>query len=210
MIEIWDLGTTKYSEALEKQKEAYNIVASQNDRNILIFCEHPTVITIGRVGRKSNIKIQESFLKKLGIEIFEIDRGGDVTLHNIGQLVGYPIFNLNNFKKDLHWFLRTIEQCIIDLLEIYNIKAGRIEKLTGVWIENTRKICAIGFHCKNWITSHGFALNVNNNLDEFNYIVPCGISDKEITSMQKELKKELDINEIKKKCIEIFYKYFKG
>jgi len=173
-----------------------------------VVCEHPTVITVGRAGKQENILLPTKFLESKGIKVVYNDRGGDVTLHNPGQLVGYPIFNLYDYKTDLHWFLREIENAIIELLASFNIMGERVEGLTGVWIERERKICAIGLHCSQWVTSHGFALNVCNNLDEFNYIVPCGIQNKGITSISKELGTEIDFTIVKQKCIEVFEKRF--
>ncbi|TAL69797.1 MAG: lipoyl(octanoyl) transferase LipB [Bacteroidetes bacterium] len=208
MIIVEDWGLIEYKEAWDKQKVYADEVYNRKKASTLVLCEHPSVITIGKTGSESNIITKPDFLKQLGIDVFEIDRGGDVTLHNPGQLVGYPIFNLADYKQDLHWFLREIEHCIIELLEDYKIKSGRVEGLTGVWIEHFRKICAIGLHCSRWVTSHGFALNVHNNLKEFDFIVPCGIKDKDVTSIERELGIRIEISEIKKKCTEIFEIHF--
>jgi lipoyl(octanoyl) transferase len=208
MLEIQDWGLIDYLEAWERQKQIASDIIKNRNRNVFVVCEHPTVITVGRSGKQENILLPTKFLESKGIKVVYNDRGGDVTLHNPGQLVGYPIFNLYDYKTDLHWFLREIENAIIELLASFNIMGERVEGLTGVWIERERKICAIGLHCSQWVTSHGFALNVCNNLDEFNYIVPCGIQNKGITSISKELGTEIDVSLVKQKCIEVFEKRF--
>jgi lipoyl(octanoyl) transferase len=208
MIEIQNWGLVDYKEAWQRQKQIVADIQQKRDKSVLVLCQHPTVITIGRNGTEDNITVQHEFLRKLGVEVYEIDRGGDVTLHNPGQLVGYPIFNLSSYREDLHWFLREIEQVIIDLVADYGIDAGRVEGLTGVWVDGKRKICAMGMHCSRWVTYHGFALNVNNDLSEFGYIVPCGIRDKEVTSIEAETGQKVDFDEISEKCMEIFRKKF--
>lgn len=208
MIELQDWGLIDYETAWAKQKALVSEIQNNPRRNVLVLCEHPTVITVGRSGKGSNILLPGKLLHANGIKVVFNDRGGDVTLHNPGQLVGYPIFNLNNFKTDLHWFLREIEDAIIELIGMFGIKGERILGLTGVWVGGNRKICAIGLHCSRWVTSHGFALNVDNNLEEFNYIVPCGISDKGVTSISKEIGTNIDVNAVKPRCFEIFEKRF--
>lgn len=208
MLEIQDWGLIDYFEAWERQKQLAKEIAQFRNRNVFVVCEHPTVITVGRAGKSENILLPTKFLEPKGIKVAYIERGGDVTLHNPGQLVGYPIFNLYDYRTDLHWFLREIENAIIELLRSFNIIGERIDGLTGVWVGGKRKICAIGLHCSRWVTFHGFALNVCNNLDEFNYIVPCGIKDKEVTSISKELGTKIDITEVKYKCIKFFEKRF--
>ncbi|MFH1049894.1 MAG: lipoyl(octanoyl) transferase LipB [bacterium] len=208
MNEIREWGLIEYNEAWQKQREIVEEIRSDRKKNVFVMCQHPSVITIGRNGTEDNIVINPDFLEKQGISVVKNDRGGDVTLHNPGQLVGYPIFNLENYKKDLHWFLREIENSIIELLSGYGIKADVLKGLTGVWINGKRKICAMGLHCSDWITSHGFALNVNNNLEEFNYIIPCGIRDKEVTSIAKEIGMDIDFNLVENKCKEVFENRF--
>jgi len=204
MVEIQQWGMIPFELALQKQKALADEIILKRNRNVLVLCQHPTVITIGRNGSENNLLMSKDFLKSLGIEIVHIDRGGDITLHNPGQLVGYPIFNLSSFKEDLHWFLRKVEICLIELLSNFGIRSHTIEKMTGVWIDNKRKIAAIGFHCSRWVTTHGFALNVNNNIKEFDYIVPCGIKNKETTSIEQEIGTNIDFNIVVEKCIEIF------
>lgn len=203
--QIW--GLVDYKTAWARQKELAEISLAEK-KNFLALCEHPSVITIGRGGGRENILCAPDFLESLGVGVETVDRGGDVTLHNPGQLVGYPIFNLENYKKDLHWFLREIEQTIIDLLAEFDIQAGRAEGMTGVWIDGKRKICAIGLHCSRWVITHGFALNVNNDIREFDYIVPCGIKNKEITSISKEVGAEIDMYSVRDGCVAYFEKRF--
>jgi lipoyl(octanoyl) transferase len=208
MFDTMDWGLIDFNQAWLKQKELAKFAFANNLSGTLVFCEHPTVITIGRNGIESNVVVPKNFLKKLGIEVIEIDRGGDVTLHNPGQLVGYPIFNLKLFKQDLHWFLRSIEQAIMETVSEFGIQTQRVDGLTGVWVEGKRKICAIGLHCSRWITSHGFALNINNDLNEFNYIVPCGIKDKGVTSIALETGTKVDLIDVKRICEEKFRNIF--
>lgn len=209
MIEIQNWGTIDYLEAWKRQKELVSIIQQKRDRNVLVFCEHPTVITIGKNGTQSNVTANRKYLEAAGIKVYEIDRGGDVTLHNPGQLVGYPIFNLSSMKEDLHWFLREIEQTIIDLVLDYSITADRVPGLTGVWVVGKRKICAMGMHCSRWVTYHGFALNVCNNIQEFDYIVPCGIQNKGVTSIALENGTTIAFDEVLLKCGEAFKTRFK-
>lgn len=208
MIEIQDWGKIDYHEAWSKQKVIAADIQKNRNKHVLVLCEHPTVITVGRAGGKENVLMAESFLQQLGVSIVDIDRGGDVTMHNPGQLVGYPIFNLSALKEDLHWFLREIEESIIEIIAQWGLNGGRVNGLTGVWIQEKRKIAAIGLHCSRWVTSHGFALNVVNNLFEFSYIVPCGISDKGVTSISQEYGSSIDIEDVKKVCISVFEKRF--
>lgn len=208
MIEIQDWGLIDYNEAWYRQKELVLEIQERRDRSVLVLCEHPTVITIGRNGSADNVTGSRGLLESMGIQVIENDRGGDVTLHNPGQLVGYPLFNLSDFKEDLHWFLREIESAVIVLLAKYGIESGRVEGMTGVWVGGEKKICAMGLHCSRWVTSHGFALNVNNDLKEFGLIVPCGISGKAVTSIKEETGAEADFDNLKKECIRVFQERF--
>ncbi|GAB1370319.1 lipoyl(octanoyl) transferase LipB [Candidatus Kapaibacterium sp.] len=209
MIEVQDWGLIEYNKAWAKQRELVSQIQSQRDKSVFVMCEHPTVITIGRAGGANNILMSKEMLSGLGVSCVEIDRGGDVTLHNPGQLVGYPIFNLSDYKEDLHWFLREIEEAIIEIVAHWGIKSDRVEGLTGVWVENKRKICAMGLHCSRWVTSHGFALNVSNNLFEFSYIIPCGITDKSVTSISHEVGNDVKIEDVKSVTADVFRKKFK-
>ena len=172
--------------------------------NYLIFCEHPHVYTLGKSGNPEHLLLDERGLKERNAIYHPtpINRGGDITYHGPGQIVGYPILDLDNFFTDIHLYLRTLEEAVILTMAQYGLKGERYPGYTGVWIdpdnENARKICAMGVRCSRWVTMHGFAFNVNTNLDYFNHIVPCGIDDKAVTSMQKELGKEADIQDIKK------------
>ena len=204
--EDWQL--IPFRDAWEKQESYVAQIKKRERPNTLIFCEHPSVLTIGREGGEHNIITKPEYLSSLGVETIHINRGGDITLHNPGQLVGYPLFHLSDYKEDLHWFLRTIEEVIIQVLADYGINSGRVEGKTGVWIDGERKICAIGLHCSRWVTSHGFAFNIYNDLSQFDWIIPCGIPDKKVTSLEKELGYIPSMAEIKEKCLKAFMNYF--
>ena len=182
IVEDW--GLIDFNEAWRRQREVSDAILHPDHPDTLVFCQHPPVITLGRNTQSGSVLASRELLQTMGVEVVEINRGGEATIHNPGQLVGYPIFHLQRTKPDLHWFLRTIEECIIDALGEFDIHAGRVDGLTGVWIEQQKKICAIGIHCSRWVTSHGFALNVANNLDLFSMIIPCGITERGVTSMQ--------------------------
>jgi len=170
--------------------------------NYLVFCEHPHVYTLGKSGKPEHLLLDEKGLKEKNAVFYPINRGGDITYHGPGQIVGYPILDLDNFFTDIHLYLRTLEEAVILTMAQYGLKGERYPGYTGVWLdpdnENARKICALGVRCSRWVTMHGFAFNVNTDLDYFNNIVPCGIDDKAVTSMQKELGEKADIEGIKK------------
>lgn len=189
MLHIEDWGLIDYQTAWDRQKKLQLRIQAGEIDSTLVFCQHPSVITVGKAGTRQNIIASHEILLQRGIKVVDINRGGDVTLHNPGQLVGYTLFRLTDYKPDLHWFLREIEECIIETLAEFPLQSSRIEGLTGIWLENQRKICAIGLHCSRWVTSHGFALNIMNDIDEFSTIIPCGISDKTVTSVHEECKK---------------------
>ena len=178
----------------------------------LLFCEHPHVFTLGKSGKPEHLLSNEQQLKTANATYYKINRGGDITYHGPGQIVGYPILNLDLFFNDIHRYMRFLEEVIIRTLKEYGIEGSRIEKLTGVWIDagkpSARKICAFGVRCSRWITMHGWALNVNTQLDYFNHIVPCGISDKAVTSMAKELGNNLNIDEVKSVLLKHFSDVF--
>ena len=161
--------------------------------NHLLLCEHPHTYTLGKSGKPEHLLLNEASLAAHGASFHRINRGGDITYHGPGQLVGYPILDLENFRPDIHWYLRVLEEAVIRTLAEYGLNAGRIEGLTGVWLDweagaaRPRKICALGVKCSRWVTLHGFALNVNPDLQYFKYIVPCGIADKAVTSLAQEL-----------------------
>ena len=212
-VEFADWGLIDYQQAWDRQEVVFNstIAIKTNNRNndttvetpnFLIFCEHPHVYTLGKSGHPENLLLDEQGLEEKGATYYKINRGGDITYHGPGQLVGYPILDMDNFFTDIHLYLRTLEEAIILTLADYGITAGRYAGFTGVWIDadndKARKICAMGVRCSRWVTMHGFAFNVNTDLDYFKNIVPCGIDDKDVTSMQRELGELVDINEVKK------------
>ena len=206
--EAWDFQEKLFAEILEIKKNNRNGSPEEEKPtpNYLIFCQHPHVYTLGKSGSENNLLINEDFLKAKGATFYKINRGGDITYHGPGQLVGYPIFDLDNFFTDIHKYLRLLEEAVILTLAEYDLVAGRIPGLTGVWLDHEkqlrpRKICAMGVKCSRWVTMHGFALNVNTDLDYFNYIVPCGITDKAVTSLQKELGREISMTEVEEKMI---------
>jgi lipoyl(octanoyl) transferase len=184
-IEIIQPGILDYREAWDYQKQLFDKVVRERSENYLFLTEHDPVITIGKTGSMNNLLTEPSHLESKGIELVEIDRGGDITFHGPGQLVGYPILDLSQFKKDIHWYLRTLEQVIIETINEFGIEGKRIPDLTGVWVKN-RKICAIGVKVTRWVTMHGFALNISTDLGYFNHIIPCGISDHGVTSIFEE------------------------
>jgi lipoyl(octanoyl) transferase len=173
-------------------------------RHYLLFCEHPHVYTLGRGGDEKNLLASDSELKKIQASFIKNNRGGDITYHGPGQLVGYPILDLDSFFTDIHKYLRYLEEAIILTLQEYGVESGRIPGLTGVWIDpgdkfKARKICAFGVRCSRWVTMHGFAFNVNTDLNYFGKIVPCGIQDKAVTSLAKEAGRTIEMSEVKEK-----------
>jgi lipoyl(octanoyl) transferase len=180
VLEVVEGGTVPYRAALDWQRQlADDRIAGRLTQDVLLLLEHPPVVTLGRNSRA------EHLLQPAGVDVFEVERGGDVTFHGPGQLVGYPILDLRGYKQDLHWYLRTLEQALIDALGILAIPAERNPGLTGVWTRG-RKIASIGIHVKQWVTWHGFALNVTTDLTHFERIVPCGIQGVEMTSVERE------------------------
>ena len=179
-LEILDAGVVPYAEALERQRALVRErIAGRRDHDALLLLEHPAVVTLGRGARAGHL------LRPEGIDVFEIERGGDVTFHGPGQLVGYPILDLTGYRRDLHWYLRTLEAALIAGLADLGIPADRNPGYTGAWTRG-RKIASIGVHVKQWVTSHGFALNVTTDLSQFERIVPCGIPGVEMTSVERE------------------------
>jgi lipoyl(octanoyl) transferase len=174
--------------------------------NYLLFCEHPHVFTLGKSGSEEHILLSEDGLKDKNARYYKINRGGDITYHGPGQLVGYPILDLDNFFTDIHKYLRLLEEAVILTLLDYGLVAGRISGLTGVWLDHERqvkprKICALGVKSSRWVTMHGFAFNVNTDISYFNYIIPCGISDKAVTSLAIELGKPMNMGEVQAKLL---------
>nr|WP_121269669.1 lipoyl(octanoyl) transferase LipB [Pedobacter schmidteae] len=213
-VEYIDWGLVDYQEAWNKQELVFDQTVAlktqnRNDHtqletpNYLVFCEHPHVYTLGKSGKPENLLLNEQELEAKAATYYKINRGGDITYHGPGQLVGYPILDLDNFFTDIHLYLRTLEEAVILTLADYGIAAGRYPGFTGVWLDadndKARKICAMGVRCSRWVTMHGFAFNVNADLDYFKNIVPCGIDDKDVTSMQRELGYPIDMKEVKQK-----------
>jgi len=214
-----DLGLIDYKEAWDYQEKLFNatIAAKVGNRGLaehdklpiphyLLFCEHPHVFTLGKSGSESNLLVNEEELEQHQASFYKINRGGDITYHGPGQIVGYPILDLDQFFTDIHKYLRFLEEAVIRTLREYNIEAGRVEGYTGVWLDEkdpqrARKICAMGVRCSRWVTMHGFAFNVNVNLDYFGNIVPCGITDRQVTSLEKELGYAPDIETVKSKLL---------
>lgn len=187
LLAVFDLGTMPYGDALSLQRRlAEDRLAGRLHDDLLLFVEHPPVITLGRGTRESSLPLDPEALRRRGIEVFEVERGGDVTYHGPGQLVGYPIFDLREHREDLHWYLRQIEEALIRSLATFGIAAERNPGYTGVWTKG-RKIASIGVHAKQWVTWHGFALNVTTELSAFDLIIPCGIPGVVMTSVMKEL-----------------------
>lgn len=212
----WD-----YQEGLLLKNTQIKWAARQNEQDVkttqtehrLLIVEHNPVFTLGKSGKREHILVSEEQLEKLGIEFFHINRGGDVTYHGLQQIVGYPILDLDKFKTDLGWYLRSLEQVIIDVIAEYGLKGERSAGETGVWLEPedpfmARKICAMGIKCSRWITMHGFALNVNTDLSHFEFIVPCGIQGKTVTSLEKELGHKVNYEEVKEKIKKHFQLVF--
>ena len=210
-----DLGLIDYKQAWDYQesllKEIVNEKMANRDlmpseqfpaRHYLLFCEHPHVYTLGKSGKEDHLLLDENQLHQNDAVFYRINRGGDITYHGPGQIVGYPILNLDYFFNDIHLYLRYLEEAIIRMLSEFGIVGSPIDKLTGVWIDaddpvKARKICALGVRCSRWVTMHGFALNVNTDLGYFNHIIPCGIDDKAVTSMKTELGHEVDMEQVK-------------
>lgn len=209
-----DLGHIDYKQAWDYQEKLFDQIIAikrQNRReetnletqSYLLFCEHPHVYTLGKSGDEKNLLVNEEYLTSRGATFHKINRGGDITYHGPGQIVGYPILDLENFFTDIHKYLRFLEEAVILTLADYGIESGRSDGETGVWLEsgteNARKICALGVRSSRWVTMHGFAFNVNPDLDYFGNIIPCGIVDKSVTSMEQELGKKVDIQEVRDK-----------
>jgi len=202
-----DLGFFDYKEAWELQQEIHLKRVSGEVEDILFLLEHPNTYTLGKTAHKENLIGSEDYLKQNQISVYDIDRGGDITYHGPGQIVGYPIIDLNNWYKDTHKYLRALEEVIIMTCSDYGLNSERNPKHTGVWIGD-RKIAAIGIKVSRWVTMHGFAFNVNTDLNLFNGIIPCGIQDKSVTSLKQELDNEINIQEVKEKVVNNFKELF--
>mgnify|MGYP002725486603 CR=1 FL=1 len=207
-----NIGLIDYKEAWDYQENLFNEIVSIKEKNrknatkepshnYLLFCEHPHVYTIGKSGKEDNLLISEEFLRSKGASLIKINRGGDITYHGPGQIVGYPILDLDDFGVSIKNYIYGLEEVLIRTLQHYDIVASRVAGATGVWLDagnpqNERKICAIGVRTSHWVSMHGFAFNVNTNLDYFGYIVPCGIQGKSVTSLKQELGVQVDISEV--------------
>lgn len=216
-VEVINLGLIDYQEGWDYQEKRFTEIVdikvqnrnepAENQKitpNFLIFCQHPHVYTLGKSGKIDHLLLDEEKLNEKEAKFYKINRGGDITYHGPGQLVGYPILDLDNFFTDIHKYMRLLEEAIIRTLAEYGIEAGRIDGLTGVWLDaveqkNPRKICAMGVKASRWVTMHGFALNVNTDLNYFSHIVPCGIDDKAVTSLAAELGRLVDVEEVTEK-----------
>jgi lipoyl(octanoyl) transferase len=225
-IEVHDLGKVDFRSGWNEQEKLFSEIIDQKlffrenhgekipiGKHYLLLCEHDPVITLGRNGSMKNLQVKQDVLNEKQISFFKTNRGGDITFHGEGQLVAYPILDLDYFFTDIGKYLRLLEESVILTCNDYGIQAGRSKGETGVWIEpkknsRARKICAIGIRCSRWVTMHGLAFNINTDLDYFNYIIPCGISDKQVTSLQKELGYKIEMDEVKEKWLKHFSNIF--
>lgn len=214
--EAWDFQEELFQKTIEEKIKIRNGETTLATKNYLLFCQHPHVFTLGKSGSVDNLLLNETELSENNAHFYKINRGGDITYHGPGQLVAYPILDLDHFFSDIHKYLRYLEQAVIDTLQEYGIVGSRVDGLTGVWIEGdtprARKICALGVKSSRWVTMHGIGFNINSDLSYFSHIIPCGIDDKAVTSMQKELGKELNFEEVsqvlkEKLAIQFGYQY---
>ncbi len=222
-VKYKSLGLINYEESWKKQESIFNKIIDTKIKNrnlqkeiktdnYILTCSHPHVYTLGKSGDEKNLLIDKNIIEKENLEFFKINRGGDITYHGPGQIVIYPILDLENFFTDIHKYLRSLEEAVILTLKEYNIESGRIKDYTGVWIDiksdNPRKICALGVKTSRWVTMHGLALNVNTDLNFFKNIIPCGINDKEVTSISKEVGQDIKIKDVEKKLLNNLSKVF--
>lgn len=198
--EAWDLQESLFKETIDLKIRIRNGETELKTENHLLFCQHPHVYTLGKSGSEENLLLDDQGLNDKGARYYKINRGGDITYHGPGQLVAYPIFDLDHFFTDIHKYMRFLEESVIQTLAEFGIESGRVEGLTGVWIEGdthrARKICAMGVKSSRWVTMHGIGFNVNSDLSYFSHIIPCGIDDKLVTSMQQELGHEVDMAKV--------------
>ncbi|GGK83558.1 lipoyl(octanoyl) transferase LipB [Rufibacter glacialis] len=227
-ISFEKLGLVDYQQAWEYQErllkeivdlKTQNRALPESEKhltpNYLLLCQHPHVYTLGKSGHESNLLLDEQGLAEKEATFYKINRGGDITYHGPGQLVAYPILDLENFFTDIHQYLRLLEEAVIQTLAAYGLQAGRIAGLTGVWLDfeeqrNPRKICALGVKCSRWVTMHGLALNVNTDLAYFGNIVPCGITDKAVTSLEKEIGRAVPLEEVEEKLLQQLERLFEA
>jgi lipoyl(octanoyl) transferase len=206
-LAITNIGRTRYDKAWELQRKIFDLRHYGLITDVLLYTEHEHVYTIGKGGDQNHLLASDQELQINGIDLYHIDRGGDITYHGPGQVVGYPILALNDYRTDIHWYLRSLEEVIILALEEFGIEAGREEGMTGVWVSG-EKIAAIGVKVSRWVTMHGFALNVNTDLSKFDRIIPCGIFHKGVTSVQKILGREVRVEDVHEKLTEAFVHVF--
>ena len=224
-IQLQDLGTKDYKETWDYQEELFDAIIQLKRKNKkenlsigtpnhFLFVEHPHVYTLGKSGDFNNLLLSQKQLEEKGITFHKINRGGDITYHGYGQIVGYPILDLDNFFNDIHKYMRFLEETMIKVLAEYGLKGERSDGETGVWLDVgtpfARKICALGVRSSRWVTMHGFALNVNTNLGYFDHIIPCGIRGKAVTSLEVELGKKLNVEEVKEKILKHFATIFES
>ena len=199
--EAWDYQEFLFKENIDIKIRARNGESDLSTQNFLLFCEHPHVYTLGKSGKQGNLLLDEKGLEENQAAYYKINRGGDITYHGPGQLVVYPIFDLDSFFPDIHKYMRFLEQSVINTLEKYGIRGERVEGLTGVWIDgnsqSARKICAMGVKSSRWVTMHGIGFNINTDLSYFSHIIPCGIDDEAVTSLERELGEKVSLEDIK-------------
>tara|TARA_A200000113_G_scaffold224000_1_gene240861 strand:+ start:12676 stop:13395 length:720 start_codon:yes stop_codon:yes gene_type:complete len=210
----WDYQEKLFQGIIDLKRANRNNDSIQATPNYLLFVEHPPVFTLGKSGKIEHLLLTEQQLTEKKIAFYKSNRGGDITYHGPGQIVGYPILDLDHFFTDIHRYLRTLEEVIIATLSDYGLQATRSDGETGVWLDadtpNARKICAMGVRASRWVTMHGFALNVNTNLAHFDYIVPCGIQGKGVTSLEKEVGRVIPLNEVQEKILHHFLQFFEA
>jgi len=204
--EVWGFQEDLFKETVNRKISNRKVAKEEQvqTKNYLIFCEHPHVYTLGKNGDENHLLIDKEFLNKKEAAFYKINRGGDITYHGPGQIVGYPVLDLNHFFTDIHKYLRLLEESVIETLKEYDIESGRMKGFTGVWLDwederRARKICALGVKSSRWVTMHGFAFNINTNLEYFDYIVPCGIRNKGVTSLEREVGRKIDLSEVEGK-----------
>tara|TARA_Y100000589_G_scaffold128534_1_gene122452 strand:- start:605 stop:1306 length:702 start_codon:yes stop_codon:yes gene_type:complete len=210
--EAWDIQEQYFKSAIDRKIARRNDDSLPLPHNYLLFCEHPNVFTIGKSGNEDHLLLSQKELVSNDTSYYKINRGGDITYHGPGQLVVYPILDLEQFFTDIHKYMRLLEQVVINTLSHFKIDSGRIEGMTGVWVDYSknkpRKICAMGVKSSRWVTMHGIGFNINTDLSFFSHIVPCGINDKAVTSLQKELGVEVDLSVIEKRVLQEFQTLF--
>jgi lipoyl(octanoyl) transferase len=207
LCRVEQLGKLDYAEGLRRQADRVAARKAGKISDTLLLLEHPHVYTLGRNAQRDNLLVSEERLRTLGAQLFETDRGGDITYHGPGQLVGYPIFDLTQHRRDIAWFMRSLEDIFIGVARDFAIDAARIAGAPGVWVGND-KLVAMGVHISRWVTSHGFAFNVNTDLGYFDYIVPCGLRDKGVTSLARLLGEPVDMTHVAERVIEQFGEVF--